>query len=365
MVKSTIKAAQMSGMPLSHAHCFQKVANQMNCMIACRSVGKYATGLILENYASKGFHVKTKSCNWGPMAGFVLSDPRFSKKGMSGVESQRKATDKALKHGATEIPIYISEKRIKALEELGCISSTGGGKINKKFYTAHPVGNEGNTMRFVLKRETFAPGADGLQLWAVCYDRGETAKTTSYRGEANAGDNESLLPVMALVNPECGTALRASYRSASTGDYDLWGVWPAAKKYQPAGLDRRPVPGSSHRPLSYKTFGKHEDPDLGNITGRIIQVKDKLNAAINSAGYKGGNMVHHSDEVGRPQVFEVEMDFIAFIPNQDGKARFVTNMGEFRKLMKECVAKYSISLNGAWQKALGFGASMGGNYEWG
>jgi hypothetical protein len=32
-------------------------------MIASRAVGKYATGLILEGYASKGFHNKANSCS--------------------------------------------------------------------------------------------------------------------------------------------------------------------------------------------------------------------------------------------------------------------------------------------------------------
>src|SRR5687767_8456368 len=81
MIRNTSLACQMSGMPIAHARGFQQVANDSRCMIASRSVGKYATTLILEGYASKGFHVKAKSCDWGPMAGFVLSDPRFGKSG--------------------------------------------------------------------------------------------------------------------------------------------------------------------------------------------------------------------------------------------------------------------------------------------
>ncbi len=56
----------------------------------------------MESYASKGFHVKSKSCNWGPMAGFVLSDPRFTKTGSEreAMEGQRKEVQKAIKGGA-------------------------------------------------------------------------------------------------------------------------------------------------------------------------------------------------------------------------------------------------------------------------
>ncbi|QDT05974.1 Calmodulin-sensitive adenylate cyclase precursor [Rubripirellula lacrimiformis] len=363
MIENTFTASQRSGMPLSHAGCFQQIANALNCMIASRSVGIYATGLILENYASKGFQVKTKSCNWGPMAGFVLSDPRFSKNGAKAVVSQRQSTHKALSHGAGEMPVYITDRRRQELESLGCMNRIGG-NINAMVYSAHPRDSR-NTMQFVLQRKiSGVPGSNGLHMWAVCYDRNQTAMPSSPTARSSAGNDGALLPVMALVDPDCPAGVRGTYRSAMTGDYDLWGIWPAASDYKPRGLDRRPVPESERRPLSYKTFAKHEDANLGNITGRGIQVKDRLNAAIRAAGYTGGNMVHHSDETGRPQVFEVEMEFIAFIPGQDGQARFVETMTDFRVLMKQCVADYSISLNGAWQRALGFGASVGGSYEW-
>jgi hypothetical protein len=76
-----IEACIETGIPETHADAFQEVANREKCMIASRAVGKYATGLILEGYSSKGFHNKAKSCNWGPMAGFVLTDARFTKAG--------------------------------------------------------------------------------------------------------------------------------------------------------------------------------------------------------------------------------------------------------------------------------------------
>lgn len=362
MIRSTHRASELSGMPLSHAQSFQQVANSLQCMIASRSVGIYATGLILENYASKGFHVKTKSCNWGPMAGFVLSDPRFSKKGAAGVRSQREATHKALAGGATEIPVYITDRRRNELERMGCMTRCGG-NINAMVYSANSKGSS-SPMKFVLERKMDGvPGARGLQMWSVCYARGETAMPSSVTAPTRAGAHGALLPVMALVDPNCHPNARGTYRAAMTGDYDLWGIWPAAAQYSPRGLDRRPVPESDRRPLPYKAFSA-EDPELGNITGRGILVKNRLNTAIRGTGYNGGNMVHHSDETGRPQVFEVEMEFIAFIPGQDGQARFVKTMSDYRALVKECVASYSISLNGAWQQALGFGASKGGNYEW-
>ena len=140
MIRNTALACQRSGMPVEHARVFQRVANDMNCMIASRSVGRYATGLILENYATKGFHVKTKSCNFGPMAGFVLSDPRFSKQGQKGVESQRKATQAAFSAGADEMPVFISEARRRDLEgPLNCMTLIRKKDINTYFYESRGI----------------------------------------------------------------------------------------------------------------------------------------------------------------------------------------------------------------------------------
>ena len=365
MIQTTIEAARLSGMPISHARCFQQVANNSKCMVASRSVGIYATQLILGNYASKGYHVKTKSCNWGPMAGFVLSDPRFSKKGESGVGSQRAATQNALASRATEVQVYITdERRIEVESKQWMIRA--GGNINSMVFTGTPPSG-GRMMKFVLERTdawhtSFVP--NGKEMWAVYYDRSETAMPSSIGAPTKAGPSGALLPVMALVDPLCDPGVKGTYRSAMTGDYDLWGIWPAVDAYR-RNLDSRPVPQSDRRPLSYKVFSEHENKELGNITERGKLVKNQLNIAIKAAGYTGGNMVHHSDETGRPQVFEVEMDFIAFIPGQNGLARFVETMADYRLLLTECIRDYSISLNGSWQRQLGFSVSQAGNFQWG
>ena len=106
-------ACDKTGIPALHADAFQEVADGTDTVIASRAVGIYATGLILEGYASKGFHNKAKSCNWGPMAGFVLDDPRFTKVGGTekGQKEQREALLHAIDERAVEVPLYISDDR--------------------------------------------------------------------------------------------------------------------------------------------------------------------------------------------------------------------------------------------------------------
>ena len=351
-------------------------------MIASRSVGKFATGLIMESYASKGFHVKTKSCNWGPMAGFVCSDPRFSKEGIKGIEAQRKRTQKALFYNrrrglVKETPIIISNARVRELENLECMNRVGGNS-DAMLYRATPKDSSGKDsgkpMDFVLERWINVPAgfvSRATEMWAVKYGREERAMPSSPLAPTHAGSGP-LLSVMALVDPLCDQSVQWTHRAALTGDYDLWGIWPLASQYKPRGEDSRRVPYSNHWSLPIKEFIRHEDAHLGNITARGVEIRDRLNAAIKGAGYKGGNMVHHSDETGRPNVSEVEMEFIAFLPGEPGEARFIADMNDFRAFLWESWRTYSIALNGYWQGALGFSASMPiagrantGHYTWG
>src|SRR5271168_2761472 len=129
-------ACELTGIPDLHAEAFQEVADSTRWVISSRAVGKYATGLILESYATKGFHNKAKSCPWGPMAGFVLADPRFTKN--PDVESQRKALLKAVGDHAAETPLYITDARRKDLEGPLRRMDRVGGTINEMIYLARP-----------------------------------------------------------------------------------------------------------------------------------------------------------------------------------------------------------------------------------
>ncbi len=50
------------------------------------------------------------------------------------------------------------------------------------------------------------------------------------------------------------------------------------------------------------------------MSQRLRTVKDLLNSGFQSTGYTGGNIVHHSDEAGRPMVDNIEINAVAFFP---------------------------------------------------
>jgi hypothetical protein len=356
---------------------FQQVADQTNCVIASRAISTAATGLLEEGYATKGFHNKAKSCPWGPMAGFVMADPRFTKN--PDIEGQRKDLKKAVTAGATEIPLYLTERRRLELEwprpaGLGLMTRVGG-NINEHIYEATPPAGGGpvppgikaqfqqGSMRFVLRRAiTDSIDTEGKQLWQVLYAAGEVRLSNNLTSPNSAAGNQ-LLPVIAMVDEACPAAVRRTYRAATTADYDLFAVFPprrGANKYNRTGQDQRMVPGSDRFAINIKTFSQAEDPHRGNMTGRVSQIRQLINAGVVTAGYRGGEVVHHSDEAGRPMVSDIDFPFIAFVPHRQPFC--ASSPADFKELIGVLAMRYVMTFNPGWQRQLGFTVSEGGSY---
>ncbi|MFC0204543.1 anthrax toxin-like adenylyl cyclase domain-containing protein [Novosphingobium soli] len=341
---------EVTGIPILHQNVFQSVADRTGNIIASRAVGIYATGLILENYASKGFHNKAKSCNWGPMAGFVLDDVRFTKVGgtAEGQRDQRKALIHAIDDGAMEVPLIISDERRQWLLAKGLIKFVDRDS-NSLFYAASSGWRENNvSMTFKLLRER-VDGAPGV-MWSVHYkgaDRRSAADTVS----------REWTPVIAMRDPMCPLP-PSDYHSATTGDYDLFMVLARTGTYAPDGADRRKV-GVNALEAAIRAGGPTgEDAHLGNITGRIAQVRMLLNIGFVGAGYRGGNMVHHSDEGGRPFVDSVDLPVFAVVPFAS-KPFLIRSIPDLRHFIATVTPVYAPVFNPGWMSQL-----VHGSWQW-
>jgi len=320
-------------------------------MIASRAVGKYATGLILEGYASKGFHNKAKSCNWGPMAGFVLADPRFTK--APEIAKQAEALRDAVHHGAKEVPVVISEARRRWLLRSNCMRPSSRSSSTHYYFAASP---QGDAMLFVLKARFDVPGAHGALMWSVHYARAEGRVSFARPDEAQkAAKREDYLPVLAMVDPFCAVS-HHDYRSATTGDYDLFAIFAQAGQYGPDMYDSRVV---AHAQLEANIRNRlpntGEDEHKGNMTPRIRRIRHLLNAGFVRAGYTGGNMVHHSDEGGRPFVNEVDLPVFAVVPGQTA-AYGIEGVEDLRAFISIELQGFAPVFNPGWMKQLVFHA---------
>ncbi len=90
--EENLDALEAVGFPRELIPAFLETANQYRTILMSRDPGFAGLKLISEKYDLKGFHIKSKSCNWGPMAGFVCKLPPFNKSGMDKYEYNIKNT---------------------------------------------------------------------------------------------------------------------------------------------------------------------------------------------------------------------------------------------------------------------------------
>ena len=73
------------GFPETVSKAFIVTTVRVGSVVMSRAPGAAATGLIAAGQDLKGYFVKAKSCNWGPMAGFMCQLPPLNKLGPSNI----------------------------------------------------------------------------------------------------------------------------------------------------------------------------------------------------------------------------------------------------------------------------------------
>jgi hypothetical protein len=333
----------------------------MNTVISCREVGQVCTGLIEDGYALKGFRVDTKSCNWGPMAGFVCMDPRLNKSVYEKEAFNRQMTEEALsgaihKTGGTDgadlrtlsaewkanyHPLVISRQRIDQLVALNAIGplTPDPGDVNQSIGTPGFVGTSAKgglqiTWRLIRLRAGFFEGAttnhfgifvEANKDFSPEYLGGAKPLVTQVR--LSHGRYAPYHALYGLTNPIV-RGRNTRFKDCVTGDYDLFGVWPRAQREGLAPVARPsarelqiaaarlkmpkngpgagvPTPADRNWDVRPQDKWKREEEhyQLGNISRRVNLIKVILNTELQAdPGAIGAKsqLVHHSDEVGNP-----------------------------------------------------------------
>jgi hypothetical protein len=370
MISGLHTSCDATGFVPRHASACLDVADRFGCAILFREPGKAARRLIDEGYGMKGFRIDTKSCNWGPMSGFVCMDPRLSKPksdGSSNAAFNAPYTEHALKGGdhsigssfvkpadkadldawkADVMPIVISRARIDELGLNGKRDKDGHliGESTYAFRDAPvtlnwrliPVGNAKNAWI------TSAPMPSGGDYHVLCLDK---AVRAPFKQTYIAGAQPIMFrgheTVLGLTNP--GTKDDRGFFACVTADYDLFAVLPPIPSLSGKpdavagmhnvmgsllarkGLGLTPLAGGVPRlsgvdqrlrvtktePKSAFEHYKH-----GDVSGRIMMIKVALNSAIGVSG----NAVHHNDEAGNEFLAKANlqecMPVICFLPNR-------------------------------------------------
>lgn len=386
MITGTAAACALTGFVPRHADAVVDVAKRLNTAILFREPGLAAQSLIADSYAMKGFRIDTKSCNWGPMRGFVCVDPRLSKANADGgsyAAKNEKWTHEALageivekffgKVDAAEsadwradvMPIVISKARLDELAK--------GGHIQPQLHQ----GGGGAHYYSGVARQTFGGVAVALP-WRLMPTRGATNRWLSGPVGAYSGDYyvlciepkqgfTQLLPadlaepvlfrgyhtVLGMCNPG---SKHLGFKACVTADYDLFAIWPhggdagdarhrlvaeiqahasgAAAARLPMGVAR--MPGVDDR-LQARNHREHFR--YGDVSARVMQIKTMANTAIIAAGYQGGNAIHHNDEQGNMALAKGSLaeclPVLACVPWRSPGVIAVTSAADFAVLVKE------------------------------
>ena len=324
------------------------VANQLDEVIIFRSTGPWSMRWIERGYPTKNFHVKGKSSDWGPQAGFVPYNGLYSKVGDKPVKAAAgtAANDDGLKHhfaGKVQLTLTFDEimEQVNRAEE-----SPPRLAIHKYDF----VPNTSHRDYFLYGRRS---GDNKEFAFRATLDRPSTYKIAVYT-EKMGTDPKRLIfetpePLEVMTSSEAG-----ANNKPMTGDYDLMCVCPrwgnlnsrsikeiskpglvfTGKGEQPgltfaAGtnldkvLDMRSNTGAlpkggdrnqTYGGLTKKDGGKlDEHGDMGNLTPRFLRCINALNSAMAAVGPKSPfRRVHHNAESHRNHIFaaltKVEME---------------------------------------------------------
>jgi len=368
-VNDALIRANTIGMPFAHAAGFKTVAAAQRCMILVRATGPTCLQLLEQGYDTKGFRIHGKSCDRGPMAGFVLRDPRLNKSGMDKAgynahQHQESLSDHEAQAGwvAAVTPLKIYDERRRWLVEHNIIRVTARGDDRWEGRAVHPTGI---SFEYSLIRDRANP-----ELWGVYLDRTKNARGFQQerggavvRYDTKYGDMYE--PLLAMTNPPQHRHIEQdndpnAFLNAVTGDYDLFAIWPyvaGPKGYDPHGLDRR-VLGTAkawsqrnqieqvrERHFTQGTDGHPllgtQGTKLGNVTDRIYEVGQYLNSVIGGSRshtddriwgpFPRRNVIWHSDEAARPFVDDADLPIMAIAPT--GYEVGVETIQDFRELV--------------------------------
>ena len=312
-----------NGMIRSDMIASAKAADKLDEVIIFRSTGPWSRRWIQRGYPTKNFHVKGKSSDWGPQAGFVPHLGQFSKVGDDKTKADKgtAANEHGIKDGfAARSQLILSEQEIQMQLTEACehpprtalfrVEKVLSG--NDKLLWARR-GGDGRI--FVFRAVKTPKGLFGINVVNDC-NGSETPGTLA---------NKPFAPLEVMTSSESGADNRPM-----TGDYDLMAVCPRWGNYgstlvgtvSKSGLQfgSKQQPGQSFGPganldkvldMTSNTgqkgqkkgpgFASGEHPDMGNVTPRILRCINTLNDLMGGQG--PFRRVHHNAESHRNAAF--------------------------------------------------------------
>jgi hypothetical protein len=344
-----------NGMPEKDMRASLRVADRLDEVVIFRSTGPWSRRWIERGYPTKNFHVKGKSSDWGPQAGFVPYLGVYSKVGDDAEKAKKgtKANDAGFGEGfADKVQLALSMQEIMTQ-----LHRPEEAPPRRAIVGMYPL--EGTRKLLLIARRS----GDQQQFGFVAeHDPTQNRYLISVYPRPWAGSIASMgtlqpEPLLVMTSSEAG-----AMNKPMTGDYDLMSVCPTWRAYMTRStetiskqglhftrkglqegqtfatgsamdkvLDMRMNTGAvgrNGRTYQGFTVGAHntvvnrggqtvghlqEHGDMGNLTPRILRCINELNKEMNPDNPTTPfRRVHHNAESHRHAMFGalVEKDMV-------------------------------------------------------
>ncbi|KVU44462.1 adenylate cyclase [Burkholderia ubonensis] len=328
-----------TGIVPKHLVELQRFAQEKNCVIGIRPVDPLATGLIESGHPTKGLHVKGKSASWGPQAGLICKDQRYSKlegRPLEIAEFNKKTLQCIEQRDAVAVPLTICPARLTKLLEDSVIRNLSS--ENSEGISAFSAqGPSGQIYSFSATRK---------------WHGGESVYEITHEGQ----------PIEVLA--PCSGA------KPLTADYDLFVFGPHISDLGPQ--DNLSIPDVTHRQFRERlkryhsvprdpylihdywnkdSFYRSADRDIGICSTRIRDMIPELNKALVGDGEP---VVHHGADSANPEA-DSTANYPAtfFLPTTIGtfdKVCIINDSRELTQLIRQAKDNgYHIPVNPLWE----------------
>ena len=278
------EAIRLSNMVREHAVAISNVAKAAGVIILFRPVNPDIMALIQADIATKGMHVKGKSSNWGPQAGYIAADQAAIL-----LKDTKLDTDKKLR----EIGNYNCE--VKSSTEPKSGSADPSPEPKPKTLMVPPGTQDYAEVHKLEKEGSLLPGSTSARrrrrrpalfvarlkerMGTLLNAQGAEPKLFLYRASTRTYHDPK--------KPE-QTLTPAGTDGAAAG---AGGLRKLTSTLRQTTTSSRSGPGRRWR----RSPGE-PDQERGFITPSQIKLLNSINAAVAAKGYGGGNVVHHGPE---------------------------------------------------------------------
>lgn len=359
----------MTGIAFEHLVPFQRYATESNCVIGVRAVDPLATGLISGGHPTKNFLIKGKSASWGPQAGLICADQRFSKledRDPKDIEKYNKQVRQCLDAGHARVgPLIVGRERLEEIREHFFQNAAKSGNEPALRLSEASVNGD-------IEIRARAPSGEYYLFHGKQVD--ERAYRIEHQGQPLEVLKGAPLDVRLLANgPERCHQPPPPNELPLTADYDLLMIGPSL-----AQLDERDnlrLPDVSHGKFMQRfnhyspsaqermlretaidlrnpaQFYAAEDKLVGNASQRIKQMIPEINNAL--VGREGQWLVHHNADSGSPAT-DPAANYPAtfFLPQRIGRFDeicVIENNQELAELVQQAKdGGYHMPINPLW-----------------